>query len=64
MDISERYIKMCALAKEIQSTWSYQNGDYVYDTIDGDAGVWYWHHSKDVAIVSGYRDKANSKSYA
>jgi hypothetical protein len=49
VDTTEKYIKMCALAKEIQRQWSYQNGDYVYDTIDGDAGVWYWHHSKDVS---------------
>jgi hypothetical protein len=42
MDMSEKYIRMCALANEIQYKWSYKNGDYVYDTIDGDAGVWYW----------------------
>jgi hypothetical protein len=48
VDISEKYIRMCSLAKEIQHKWSYENGDYVYDTIDGDAGVWYWHHTKDV----------------
>ncbi len=40
---------MCSLAKEIQLKWSYENGDYIYDTIDDDAGVWYWHHSKDVS---------------
>jgi hypothetical protein len=48
VDTSEKYIKMCALSKEIQSKWSYENGDYVYDTIDGDAGVWNWHHTKDI----------------
>jgi hypothetical protein len=47
MDMSEKYIRMCALAKEIQCKWNYENGDYIYDTIDGDAGVWYWHHAKD-----------------
>lgn len=47
MDISEKYIRMCCLAKEIQHKWSYENGDYIYDTIDGDAGVWYWHNTKD-----------------
>jgi len=36
VDISEKYIRMCSLAKEIQQKWSYENGDYVYDTIDGD----------------------------
>ena len=28
MDISEKYTRMCALAKEIQHNWSYENGDY------------------------------------
>jgi hypothetical protein len=37
---------MCSLAKEIQCKWYYENGDYIYDTIDDDAGVWYWHHVK------------------
>jgi hypothetical protein len=49
VDTSEKYIQMCSLAKEIQNKWSYENGDYVYDTIDGDAGVWYWHLSKDAS---------------
>lgn len=49
MDIPNKYIKMCSLAKEIQLKWSYENGDYIYDTIDDDVGVWYWHHSKDVS---------------
>jgi hypothetical protein len=49
VDTSEKYIKMCSLAKEIQRQWSYQNGGYVYGTIDGDASVWYWHYSKDVS---------------
>jgi hypothetical protein len=48
MDTSEKYIRMCSLAKEIQHKWSYENGDYVYDTIEGDAGVWYWNHTKDL----------------
>lgn len=49
MDISEKYIRMCSLASEIQHIWTYENGDYIYDTIDGDASVWYWHQSKDVS---------------
>jgi hypothetical protein len=49
IDISEKYIRMCSLGKEIQQKWNYENGDYVYDTIDGDAGVWYWHLSKDIS---------------
>jgi len=29
MDIPDKYIKMCSLAKEIQLKWSYENGDYI-----------------------------------
>jgi hypothetical protein len=49
VDSSEKYITMCSLAKQIQHKWSYENGDFVYDTIDGDAGVWYWYQKKDVS---------------
>jgi hypothetical protein len=49
MDISEKYIRMCSLAKEIQNQWTYENGDYVYDVIDGDAGTWFWYHTKDAS---------------
>jgi hypothetical protein len=49
MDISEKYIRMCSFAQEIQHKWTDENGDYIYDTIDGDAGVWYWYQSKDVS---------------
>jgi hypothetical protein len=49
MDTSEKYINKCLLAKEIQNKWKYENGDYIYDTIDGDAGTWYWHHTKNVS---------------
>lgn len=38
---------MCESAKEIQRKWSYENGDYGYDTIEGEASVWFWNHSKD-----------------
>jgi hypothetical protein len=38
---------MCSLAKEKQCKWNYENGGYIYDTIDGGAGMWYWHHAKD-----------------
>ena len=31
MDISEKYIKMCSHAKEIQRKWVFQSGDFVYN---------------------------------
>ena len=40
---------MCSLAQEIQHKWTYENRDYIYDTLDGDAGVWYWCQKKDVS---------------
>ncbi len=49
MDTSEKYIKMCESAEEIQRQWSYENGDYIFDTYDIEARVWFWYHSKDVS---------------
>ena len=31
MDTSEKYIKMCESAKEIQRKWVFQPGDFVYN---------------------------------
>ncbi|MEL7665459.1 MAG: hypothetical protein AAGU10_15200 [Methanosarcina mazei] len=31
MDTSEKYIRMCSLAKEIQNKWVFQSGDFVYN---------------------------------
>jgi len=31
MDTSEKYIRMCSLAKEIQEKWVFQAGDFVYN---------------------------------
>lgn len=31
MDISEKYIRMCSFAKEIQRKWVFQSGDFVYN---------------------------------
>lgn len=31
MDTSEKYIRMCSLAKEIQEKWAFQSGDFVYN---------------------------------
>jgi hypothetical protein len=31
MDTSEKYIRMCSLAKEIQRKWIFKSGDFVYN---------------------------------
>lgn len=31
MDTSEKYVRMCSLAKEIQRKWIFQSGDFVYN---------------------------------
>jgi hypothetical protein len=49
MDTSNKNIKMCKSAKEIQCQWSYENGDYIFDTYDEEARVWFLYHSKDVS---------------
>lgn len=33
MDTSEKYIRMCSLAKEIQRKWVFQSGDFVYNPV-------------------------------
>jgi len=45
---------MYGTAKEIQHKWNYENGDYVYDTIDGGAGVGIGITQKIQATVSGF----------
>lgn len=31
MDTSEKYIRMCSLAKEIQRKWAFRSGDFIYN---------------------------------
>ncbi|MPM42554.1 hypothetical protein SDC9_89220 [bioreactor metagenome] len=33
MDTSEKYIRMCSLAKEIQRKWVFQYGDFAYNPV-------------------------------
>lgn len=47
MDISEKYIRMCREAKEIQRLWNFENGDYVFDPSDGEIMVWFGYPPKD-----------------
>lgn len=49
MDTSEKYIKMCESANEIQCVWNYENGGYIFDPFDREVGTWFFYHSKDVS---------------
>lgn len=47
MDTSEKYIRMCREAKEIQRLWNFENGDYVFDPSDEEIMVWFGYPPKD-----------------
>lgn len=47
MDTSEKYIRMCREAKEIQHLWNFENGDYVFDPSDGEIMIWFGYPPKD-----------------
>jgi hypothetical protein len=50
MDISEKYIKMCESAKDIQLQWNFKCEDYIFDPADGKARVWFEYPSKEEII--------------
>ena len=54
MDTSEKYIKMCSLAKEIQRKWMFQSGDFVYNPVFEEVEVLLYPGNN-----SGYRDRIN-----
>lgn len=47
MDTSEKYIRMCKEAEEIQLLWNFENGDYVFDPLDGEVMVWFGYSPKE-----------------
>jgi hypothetical protein len=47
MDTSEKYVKMCESAKEIERRWNFKNGDYIFNTVDEEARVWFGYPSKE-----------------
>jgi hypothetical protein len=47
VDESEKYIKMCSLAKEIQQKWHFKSGDFVYDPDLDEVEVWTNYHVGD-----------------
>ncbi|QIB90992.1 hypothetical protein [Methanosarcina mazei] len=51
MDTSEKYIRMCREAKEIQYLWNFENGDYVFDSSDGEIIIWFGYPPKELLEV-------------
>jgi hypothetical protein len=47
MDTSEKYIRMCESAKDIQRLWNFENGDYIVDLSDGETMVWFGYPPKE-----------------
>jgi hypothetical protein len=47
VDTSEKYIKMCEVAKDIQCQWNFKIEDYIFDPADGEARVWFGYPSKE-----------------
>ena len=47
MDTSEKYIRMCESAKEIQRLWNFEDGDYVFDPSDGEVMIWFGYPPKE-----------------
>ncbi len=47
MDTSEKYVRMCESAKEIQHLWNFENGDYIFDPADGESRVLFGYPSKE-----------------
>jgi hypothetical protein len=47
MDTSEKYVRMCREAKEIQRLWNFENGDYIFDLSDGEVMVWFGYPPKE-----------------
>ena len=39
VDTSEKYIKMCESAKDIQRQWNFKIEDYIFDPADGEAST-------------------------
>src|SRR5665647_1133095 len=52
MDTSEKYIKMCETAKEIQCQWSYENGDFILDPVDDEVKTWFWYTPKEYGDIT------------
>ena len=47
VDTSEKYIKMCESAKDIQRQWIFKSGDFVFDPDFEDLQVLLWYPAKD-----------------
>jgi hypothetical protein len=51
MDTSEKYIKMCESARDIQRQWTFKIEDYIFDPADGEARVWFGYPSKEYSEI-------------
>jgi hypothetical protein len=51
VDTSEKYIKMCESAKDIQWKWVFKMEDYIFDPADGEARVWFGYPSKEYGEI-------------
>ena len=51
MDTSEKYVRMCSEAKEIQRLWSFENGDYVFDPDFEEVQVLLYYPAKDISEI-------------
>ncbi|RPJ78584.1 MAG: hypothetical protein EHM20_03560 [Alphaproteobacteria bacterium] len=51
MDASEKYIKMCESAKDIQRQWNFKIEDYIFDPADGEARVWFGYPKEEYSEI-------------
>lgn len=51
MDTSEKYVRMCREAKEIQHLWNFENGDYVFDPAYEESSVWFEYSSREYSEI-------------
>lgn len=51
MDTTEKNIKMCEMAKEIQGAWEPKDGDYAWHPDDGADYMGQWEFPAEVAVV-------------
>lgn len=51
MDTSEKYVRMCREAKEIQLLWNFENGDYVFYPAYEEVQVLLYYPAKDISEI-------------
>ena len=61
---SEKFIKMCEFAKDIQRQWNFKIEDYIFDPADGEARVWFGYPSKEYVEMIWLPRQDQYKKYA